>query len=98
MDEIGWHIRANMGEIKIAQKFWSEDLKRTGHFEDLGVDSRIILSCIFKRLGKRCWMGSLDSKDEASGGSFQHHNQSSGSIKGYFPHKKDSSPWNQLAG
>jgi hypothetical protein len=27
-EEIGWHIRANMGEIRRAQKFWSENLKR----------------------------------------------------------------------
>jgi hypothetical protein len=43
-------------------------------------------------------MGSFDSKEEASGGSCEYHNQSSGSIKDYFSHKKDSYPWSQLAG
>jgi hypothetical protein len=30
-------------------KFWSENLKRRGHMEDLGKDERIILEWIYRK-------------------------------------------------
>jgi hypothetical protein len=30
--------------------FWWEDLRERGHLEDLRIDGRIILKCIFKKL------------------------------------------------
>jgi len=44
-----WHVR----EIGEAQGFWLGDLMERGHLEDLDLDVRIILKCIFrKRIGE----------------------------------------------
>jgi hypothetical protein len=34
--------------------FWSENLKERGHFEDLGIDVRIIFERILRKLGVSC--------------------------------------------
>jgi hypothetical protein len=34
-----WHA---FDELEVRTKFWSENLKRRGHFTDLDVDGRII--------------------------------------------------------
>jgi len=36
-------------------KFWSENLKGTDHFEDLGVDARIILQWILQTYTVSIW-------------------------------------------
>jgi hypothetical protein len=37
--------------------FWPEDLRERGHLEDQGVDGRIILKCVFKKLdGDMDWI------------------------------------------
>jgi hypothetical protein len=41
----GGHV-ARMGEVRNHTKFWSENLKRSDHMEELGIDGRIILEYI----------------------------------------------------
>jgi hypothetical protein len=48
---------ARVGEIRHASSFWLENLKGRGHFEDLGLDWRIILEY---RVG-RCGLDESDS-------------------------------------
>ena len=43
-----WHVW-EAGEVHTA--LWSGDLRERRHLEDLGVDGRIILQCIFKKWG-----------------------------------------------
>jgi len=38
-----------MGETQIHTKFWSDNLKGREHWEDLGVDGKIILEWIFEK-------------------------------------------------
>ena len=42
--------------------FWPEDPRERGHLEDQAVDGRIILKCVFKKLG-----GDMDWVDLAQG-------------------------------
>jgi hypothetical protein len=45
-----WHVR-EIGEAHTG--FWWGDLMERGHLEDLDLDARIILKCIFrKRIGE----------------------------------------------
>jgi hypothetical protein len=37
-----------MGMTRDAYRFWWANLRKRDHFEDLGMDWRIILKCIFK--------------------------------------------------
>jgi hypothetical protein len=43
-----WNV-AHMGEMRNASKFWSETLKGRDHYENIGLDWKIILEWI---LGK----------------------------------------------
>jgi hypothetical protein len=44
-----------MGTGEVLTGFWWGDIMERNHFEDLSIDGRIILKCIFKR-----WYGGLD--------------------------------------
>ena len=37
--------------------FWLGNLRETSNFEDLGLDGRMILNWILKKLGRRAWIG-----------------------------------------
>jgi hypothetical protein len=41
-----WHILVGR---EIHTGFWCENVKERYHLEDLGIDGRIILKCIFKK-------------------------------------------------
>jgi len=49
-------------------KFWSENLKKRHHSEDLGVDGRIILERILGKHGGEVWTGCMRLSIGASGG------------------------------
>jgi hypothetical protein len=59
-------------------KFWPENVKERDHFEDLGVDVKIILEWI---LGKYGWEGVVWIQWSVAG-CCEHGNETSGSIKG----------------
>jgi hypothetical protein len=37
--------------------FWWGNLRERDHFEDPGIDGRIVLRCIFRMLDERVWTG-----------------------------------------
>jgi hypothetical protein len=49
-------------------KFWLENLKRTDHSEDLGVDGRIILKCTSMKQGLGLWIGFIWLRIGTGGG------------------------------
>jgi hypothetical protein len=61
--------------------FRSEDLKARDHAEDFGVDRRIILEWILGKQGGEVWTGCIKLRIYTSGGSCEHGNETSGSIK-----------------
>ena len=44
------------GEVRTGF-FWWENLKEREHLEDIGIDGRIILKCLFKKWDGRAWAG-----------------------------------------
>jgi hypothetical protein len=62
-------------------KFWSENLQGSDHSEDLGVDEKIILEWILGKYDGKVWTGFLWLRIGTSGGSCEHGNETSGSIK-----------------
>jgi hypothetical protein len=44
-----------MGKRRGAYRFLWENLRKRYHFEDLGIDGRIILKWIFKKWDERAW-------------------------------------------
>ena len=47
------------------QGFWREDLRERGHLEDEGIDGRIILKCVFKKLdGDMDWIDLAQDRDK----------------------------------
>jgi hypothetical protein len=67
-DEMGGHV-ARMGElIERHTKLWSENLKGRDQCEDLGIDGRIILESIFRKLGRKAWTGCIWLRKRANGG------------------------------
>ena len=72
---------ASMGTGEVHTGFWLGNLREREHFEDLGVDGRIKLKCIFRK-----WDGrhGLDLSGSGLGqvvGSCECGNEPSGSIK-----------------
>jgi len=49
-------------------KFWSENLKRTDHSEDLGIDGKIISEWILGKLGGKVRTGCIRLKMRTTGG------------------------------
>jgi hypothetical protein len=45
--------------VRNAYIFWLEDLKGRDHYEDLGVDRKIILEWMLGKQGGRMWTGSI---------------------------------------
>jgi len=58
---------------RCVQGFWCGNLKERDHLEDLGIDARIILKCIFKNLDG-AWTRQVAGACECG-------NETSGSIK-----------------
>jgi len=48
---------AFMGNRRGASRVWWGDMRGRDHFEDLGVDGRIILKLMLKKLGAEAWAG-----------------------------------------
>jgi hypothetical protein len=48
--------------------FLLENLKGRDHSEDLGVDGRITLECIFEKLNVKMWTGFIWFRIRSSGG------------------------------
>jgi hypothetical protein len=73
---------AHMRELKNEYKILSENLKGRYHLEDLGIDEKIILDWISggKRM-ERCEVDASGSGQGPAGGSSEHGNEISGSIK-----------------
>jgi len=67
-----WVVVSMGGEVHAG--FLCENLKERDNLKDLGVDVRIILKQIFKK------MGGVD-RDKLGGGSHEHGNEPWGSIK-----------------
>jgi hypothetical protein len=42
---------------EVHRGFWSEDLRKRDHLEDLGADRRIVLLWIFKKRDREAWTG-----------------------------------------
>jgi hypothetical protein len=56
---INWAERvARMGKRQVHTGFWSGELREGDHLGDPGVDGRIILKWIFKKLDVGAWTGS----------------------------------------
>jgi hypothetical protein len=54
------------GEVHIG--FWWGDMQERNHFEDLGLDGRIILKWIFKKWEGEAWTGLLWLRIGTGGG------------------------------
>jgi hypothetical protein len=39
------------------------NLRKRDHFEDTGIDGRIILRCVFRKLGGMCWIDPAQDRD-----------------------------------
>jgi hypothetical protein len=60
--------------------FWAENLKGRDYSEDLGVDGKIILELILRKLGvERCGLDSSGSVQGPVAGSCEHGNEPWGS-------------------
>ena len=57
-----------MGDRKGHTGFWWRDLMETDHFEELGLDVRIILKLVFKKGVGELWTGLIWLRIGTSGG------------------------------
>jgi hypothetical protein len=62
-------------------KFWSGNLKGRDYSEDLGIDGKIILEWILRKLEGKVWTVCIWLRIGTSGGLCKHGNEPSGSIK-----------------
>jgi hypothetical protein len=46
-----------MQKKKLHPQFWSDNLKGTEYLQDTGIERKIILNCIIRKIGERMWMG-----------------------------------------
>jgi hypothetical protein len=50
-------MKQEWGNGKLHTGFWLGDLRKRRHLEDLGIDGRIILKCVFKKCdGEKNWI------------------------------------------
>jgi hypothetical protein len=61
--------------------FWLENLRGRDRFGDLGVDGRILLKRILKKLGMKMWIGFVRLRMSSIGGFCAYCNKPSGSVK-----------------
>ena len=73
-----WHV---WGTGKVYTGFWQRDLREIDHFEDVGIDGRIILKCTFDKWDGETWNGLLWFMTEAGGGACECRIENSDSIK-----------------
>jgi hypothetical protein len=62
-----WHV---WGAREMRIGFWWGDRRERNHFEDLGVDGRIVLKWIFKKWEGEAWTGLLWLRTGTGGGCF----------------------------
>jgi len=65
----------------VLARFWCRYLGERDHLEDLGVDGKIILKCIFKKWDGRHELDCSDSWEGKVAGALECWNELSGSIK-----------------
>jgi hypothetical protein len=58
-------------------KFYLKNLKKRDHFEDLGVNGKIILKLILKKEGVRIWIGFICLRQGTTAGCCEHSNEPS---------------------
>jgi len=56
-----------MGRGEVSTRFWWGNPTERDHLEDLGVDGRIIVKFIFKKLAGRAWIGLIWLRVRTSG-------------------------------
>jgi len=59
---------ARMGKMRNSYKILSKSLKVRDHWEDLGVDDKIILEWILGKEGRKAWTGCVYLRTMISGG------------------------------
>jgi len=52
---------AMLGTREVRTEFWWGDLRESNHSEDLGVDVRVVIKCIFKNWDGEVWTGLMRS-------------------------------------
>jgi hypothetical protein len=60
------HVARMGGKIK-TKKVWYESVKERNYSEDPGVDGRIILKCMSRKLDRRMWTGFISLRIGTNG-------------------------------
>ena len=68
-NEMGRACNMNGGEVYTG--FWLGNLRERDHLEGLGVDDRVILKCIFKKLAVVPWVGLIRLRRGTGGGCYK---------------------------